>query len=144
MPLEVFCGSSATGAFFAAMNLYHALCSICILQVLAYGNPVKPAALPKSLMWRITLVEHHDDVQPGAVDFSFGNYYFDWNGPLVASRQENAVGYAAWRLNATKADIPWNTFWAYRGKVAAAIVDLSSDTVGCRLLPLPYNSSFWP
>ena len=78
-----------------------------------------PSPLPARMLWRLTLIEHHAAVRPGAVDFAFGNYYFDWTGPLVASRQENAVSYQPWRA-VNGSDIPWNTFWAFNGTVAAA------------------------
>lgn len=107
--------------------------------------PVPPAQLPTSMAWRLALIEHHDAVRKGAVDFAFGNYYFDWSQPsgLVTSRQENSIAYTDWRF-ALGSDVPWNVFYAVEGQVAAATLDMGNGRTQCRSLPFAYNASFWP
>jgi len=137
---------AAASAFLAAMSGFF-IGRATIDENCSQPNtpPVPPAALPLSMLWRLALVEHHDSVFPGAEDVAFGNYYFDWSDPsgLVASRQENAVAYEAWRQD-LGGDVPWNTFWAWEGVVASAYVDINQGIVTCSRLPYPYNASFWP
>ena len=101
---------------------------------------VRPAPLPIKMLWRLTLIEHHPAVEEGAADVAFGNYYFDWSGPLVATRQENAISFVPWRP-----DVPFNMFWGNKGVLSAAYVDTNStERMICKKLDLVYDSSFWP
>ena len=107
------------------------------------GSFAPPATMPERMVWRLTLVEQHDTVFPGAYDSAFGNYYFDWSRPpYVWSRQENSVTYVQWREDETGP--PWNTFWAANGTVAAGYVDMATGAMVCKSLPFPYSAAFWP
>jgi len=109
-------------------------------------SPAEPAPLPKVMLWRLQLVEHHPLPGEGDVtDQAFGLYYFAWDDPsgLVWSRQENAVGYESWRFPA--GDVPWNTFWAVGGEIAVTLVNNTAGGVSsCKRLPYGYTTEFWP